>query len=393
MSVASSTASSYRAPAFLDFQPEWSGKGATEARLEGLREHSVVIIDDFVDSEWIPILREAGRRVTEACRPDKGYSVIDSSKGYVHRTEQDEPWAIRGIIHPAFNEPSFAEFHGSDEMLEFLAGWCNGLQPEDLTLSTILLWCNNRKHEHKLGWHRDTVWWGTGESRKSQEGRAGGTEAYSEEAERAVWEKIQERNNKQVDERNGVNIFLALVDDECHEIVAGSHSRWRTPFEHDVLLPKDMKDAGVPYTPSWDGEGPLPGQTAVRLKAGQALIRIGTNIHTGHTVADRERNCLAIGWSKWGGPFEGEPKVADGRWAWQHDPAVRDALPHEWMKTAWERWAETENLGDTLEDRYATWDLKNIKSGQVLGWRGELEKQAAAAGEAWGKFQKVEVGG
>jgi hypothetical protein len=49
----------------------------------------------------------------------------------------------------------------------------------------------------------------------------------------------------------------------------------------------------------------------------------------------------------------------------------------------------TEKLGDALEDRYATWDIKNIKSGQVLGWRGELEKQAAAAGEAWGEFQKV----
>ena len=151
-----------------------------------------------------------------------------------------------------------------------------------------------------------------------------------------------------------------------------------------------MKDAGVPHTPSWDGESPLPDQTAVRLKAGQALIRIGTNIHTGHTVPDRERNSLAIGWSKWSDPFEGEPKVADGRWAWQHDPAVCEALPHEWMKTAWDRWAETEKLGDALEDRYATWDIKNIKSGQVLGWRGELEKQAAAAGEAWGEFQKVE---
>ena len=72
--------------------------------------------------------------------------------------------------------------------------------------------------------------------------------------------------------------------------------------------------------------------------------------------------------------------MADGRWAWQHDPAVCEALPHEWMKTAWDRWAETEKLGAALEDRYATWDIKNIKSGQVLGWRGELEKQAAAAG-------------
>jgi hypothetical protein len=60
------------------------------------------------------------------------------------------------------------------------------------------------------------------------------------------------------------------------------------------------------------------------------------------------------------------------------------------MKTAWDRWAETEQLGDTLEDRYTPWDIKNIKSGQLLGWRSELEKQAAAAGEAWLERQKVE---
>lgn len=375
----------YRAPAFIDFQPEWSGKGATEARLDALRETSVVIIDDFVGSDWIPILREAGRRVTEACRPEKGYDVIDTSKGYVHRTEEDEPWAIRGIIHPAFGEPSFAEFQGSEEFTAFVEGWCDGLRPEDTTLTTILLWCNNPKHEHRLGWHRDAVWWEEGERGNSQEGGLPDPEAYSEEAERVAWEKIRERNHKQIEKRDSVGIFLALVDDECHEIVPGSHDRWRTPFEHDVLLPKTMKEAGVPHTPSWDGESPIPGQTAVRLKEGQALIRVGTNIHTGHTVPGRERNSLAIGWSRWDGPFEGEPKVTDARWAWQHDPAVREALPHEWMKTAWDRWAETEKLGDTLEDRYAEWDIKNIKSGQVVGWRGELEKQAAAAGEDSGE--------
>lgn len=382
MSVSTAAEAPYRAPAFIDFKPEWSGKGATQARLDALRELSVVIVDDFVDSEWIPILREAGRRVTEACRPENAYDVLDVSKGYVHRTEQDEPWAIRGIVHPAFNEPSFAQFHGSDEMLNFLSGWCDGLQPEDLTLGTLLLWCNNAKHEHALGWHRDTTWWGSGESRNSQEGRPDGPEAYSEEAERAVWEKIQERNNKQVDERNSVGLFLALVDDECHEIIPGSHSRWRTPFEHDVLLPQRMKEAGVPHTPSWDGESPLPGQTAVRLKAGQALIRIGTNIHTGHTVPERERNTLVMGWSKWGGPSEDEPNTCDARTAWQLDPAVREAMPHEWMKTAWDRWAATTKLGDTLEDRYAAWDIEHIKAGKVLGWRSSLEREAAAQAQS-----------
>ena len=93
---------SYRAPAFADFQPALAAPGCTPERLAYLEEHSFVIIDDFADSPWIPILREAGRRVTMACAPENGYEVIDSSRGYVHRAAEQEPWAIRGLAHPAF---------------------------------------------------------------------------------------------------------------------------------------------------------------------------------------------------------------------------------------------------------------------------------------------------
>ena len=373
---------SYRASAFADAKPELAAPGATPERLAHLKEHGFVIITDFVDNPMIPVLREAGRRVTEACAPEHGYSRVDCSKGYVHRARENEPWAIRGIIHPAFEEPGFAEFHGSPDFLSFVRSWCGGLEPEDLALSGMLLWCNPRRHENGPSWHRDTTWWGTGKPYFAQkDDRGDGPEAYSEKVEKLRWEEIREKNAKAITERNGVSMFLALADDECHELVPGSHDRWRTPFEHDVLLPQAMKDQGVPYTPNWDGVAPLPNQVAIRLKAGEALIRNGTTIHTGHTVPDRERNTLSIGWSKWSGPFTGEPSVADVRHAWQLDPAVREALPHDWMKTAWDRWAETQKLGDTLEDRYPGFDIGRIKAGEVVGWRSELERQAAA-GEA-----------
>ena len=103
----SPAAGTCRATAFADAKPELAAPGATRERLEHLREHGFVIVTDFVDSPWIPILREAGRRVTEACASANGYRTIDCSKGYVHRTGDDEPWAIRGIIHPAFEEPGW----------------------------------------------------------------------------------------------------------------------------------------------------------------------------------------------------------------------------------------------------------------------------------------------
>jgi hypothetical protein len=382
---------SYRAPAFAEALPELSDPGCTPERLAHLEEHGFVIITDFVGNPFIPTLREAGRRVTEACAPEHGYSKVDCSKGYVHRAKEDEPWAIRGIIHPAFGEPSFAEFLGSPDFLSFVHSWCHGLETEDMVMSAMLLWCNPRRNEHALSWHRDVTWWGTGKPYFAQrEVRGEGPEAYSEEVERTRWEEIQAENARALTERKGVSMFLALVDDECHELIPGSHRRWRTPLEHDVLLPKAMKEQGVPYTPSWNGEDPLPNQVAIRLKAGEALIRSGATIHTGHTVPERERNTLSIGWSRWSGPFTGEPAVVDARSAWQLDPAVREALPHEWMKTAWDRWAETQRLGETLEDRYAPFDIQHIKAGEVLGWRGELERQAAAAGEAWQPFQTLD---
>ncbi len=381
---------SYRSTAFADSKPELSEPGATPERLAHLEEHGFVIVTDFVDNPWIPVLREAGRRVTEACAPENGYDRIDCSRGYVHREKGNEPWAIRGLIHPAFGESCFAEFHGSDDFLGFVDAWCvDGFNPEEAVLGGLLLWCNPRKRENQLSWHRDTTWWGTGKSYLAQREVRGNTpEDYSEEVERIRWKEIREKNAESITERNGVSMFLALTDDECHELIPGSHDRWRTAHEHDVLLPQKMKDAGVPHTPSWNGEDTPLGVVAIRLKPGEALIRNGTTIHNGHTVPDRERNTLSIGWSKWSEPDE-EPSTADARNAWQLDPEVREALPHAWMKTAWDRWAGTQILGDTLEDRYAGWDVQQIKAGNVVGRRGELERQAAEVGEEWGAFQTV----
>ena len=112
----SSSQSVYRASAFADFEPELSAPGATPERLAHLEEHGFVIIDDFVDNPWIPVLREAGRRVTEACAPENGYDKIDCSKGYVHRTGNDEPWGDSGAYPSGFwgavfcRVPRFARF-------------------------------------------------------------------------------------------------------------------------------------------------------------------------------------------------------------------------------------------------------------------------------------------
>jgi hypothetical protein len=212
----------YRAVAFADMLPELSAPGATPERLKHLHDHGFVIIDDFVGSAWIPALRDAGRRVTEACAPEHGYSQIDASKGYVHRAgSEQEPWAIRGLIHPAWGEPAFAEFHGSPEFTSFVESWCDDWSKDQAVLGGMLLWCNPRRIENGPSWHRDTTWWGTGKGYFAQrEVRGEGPEAYSEEVERLRWKEITDAHDKSMGgPRAGVSMFLALVDDECHELI------------------------------------------------------------------------------------------------------------------------------------------------------------------------------
>ena len=60
-------------------QFSFSRPGPTPERLAHYYKHGWLIITDFVGSPWIPTLREAGRRVTEACYPENGYALRDVS--------------------------------------------------------------------------------------------------------------------------------------------------------------------------------------------------------------------------------------------------------------------------------------------------------------------------
>ena len=80
-------------------------------------------------------------------------------------------------------------------------------------------------------------------------------------------------------------ISVSSYDDQSHYLHPHPYTCFRarsTPLEHDVLLPRDAKDAGVPHTPSWDGESVLPRTTSIRLRAGECFIRSGITIHRGH---------------------------------------------------------------------------------------------------------------
>jgi hypothetical protein len=47
-------------------------------------------------------------------------------------------------------------------------------------------------------------------------------------------------------------------------------------------------------------------------------------------------------------------------------------------------------IGNAWSTAYPSFDIVQIKGGEVVVWPGELERQSASVGEAWKPFQTTE---
>ena len=67
--------------------------------------------------------------------------------------EHTEPWAIRGLLAPEFDEPVFAEYLMSKPVMDYVHYFIG----TDLTMGAILIFTNPHHADYSIGWHRD---WG-----------------------------------------------------------------------------------------------------------------------------------------------------------------------------------------------------------------------------------------
>jgi hypothetical protein len=313
------------------------------------------IIDNAVEPSALPVLREEARRVAEMARADPSHDLCG---GFISRDfEGDFPWSVRGLFAPGWNASCFAEYMASAPVMALVREFLE-CGPEDLLLpdADCILFINVPGRDRTQAWHRDMRWAGEGGD-------------YSEAGQRTRWEEIQRvaatspgGHNGYLEDHGGkyVRWALSLVDNigTGLEIVPRSHRRFRTEFENDCILPEAAKQAGIGQRLGGsskgmsDGEGGeslIPGSRFVDLKAGQAVLWTGDMLHRGRTPEGPERLTLSCSWSRWNGINAPLPDYRDRTMVWKLDPAVRDALPTEWMKTSWDRWLLTQN---TTADRW-----------------------------------------
>jgi hypothetical protein len=350
-----------------------------EMRVE-MFEQGYTIVDDMVSAELLERLIAASRRcVQDAYDSDD----VNLHGGWVGKEPGEKgPNAIRGVMMPGWQAPEFAEYLGSEEVLDYVRGFLN-VEKEDLMMpdADCILYVGHKDGSDRAqGWHRD-----------SQEFMRKG---YDEQSQREqwewmnspdYWEKVEHfggpfdpdvagsgglfGHNTYIENNPGAQWCrweTALIDHEWNsgvEYVPGSHRRWRSDFENDILLPESKKDEiegfvrvlpdGVNGTGmtggrngKHSGDSIMPGAAVVPIKSGQTVFWNGNGLHRGRTTGGIERISLAGGWAGpppggWEG-FSPTPEQQDQQPAgiiqWKLNPAFRDALPTEWMKTSWDRW-------------------------------------------------------
>eukprot|EP01050_Picozoa_sp_SAG11_P013329 SAG11_NODE_1548_length_4703_cov_6.701564_3_plen_257_part_00 len=145
-----------------------------------------VVVDDLVFPEALPRIEAAARRLTAAANS----GTLDEQFGLVSRTgaaQGGEATSIRGLLSPEWGCPEFAEFLGSEPVVDYVRGWlglgaiddCGGgggggggvAESDDSDLEAALeMWsyypillCSPNKLDVGGSWHRDARWSGVEE--------------------------------------------------------------------------------------------------------------------------------------------------------------------------------------------------------------------------------------
>lgn len=134
------------------YDPDMVCTDLTAARRQ-LDVEGFAIIDNAVEPEQLPILREEARRVAEMARLDQAH---DLNGGFVSRDfPGDHPWSVRGLFAPGWEAPSFAEYMASEPVLDLVREFLE-CEPEDLLLpdADCILFINVPGRDRTQAWVR-----------------------------------------------------------------------------------------------------------------------------------------------------------------------------------------------------------------------------------------------
>lgn len=235
-------------------------------------------VDGLVEPSLLARLRDAAPRVREKARSGR-------VNLYSNYAAPGEPWVIDGILTNAFEEPAFAEYMTSAPLLEYAHAFLG----DEIRLGYLGLLTNAYEVDFDLHWHRDVL--------KLSPADFEGKDSippidYARQTRKLRW-------------------TTALEDEANLRLVPGSHRRWGTDIENDVM---DRHLCDV-----------IPGQRLIALKAGQTVFYDERILHRASTRKQSNRFSLFGTWARY---LPDEPKlnpIPELRWMLR--PGIRETFP------------------------------------------------------------------
>ncbi|CAK9786872.1 hypothetical protein CC85DRAFT_289294 [Cutaneotrichosporon oleaginosum] len=243
-----------------------------------------VIIDGLIPDELYEPLCAAADEVTDKARRREWKDVRMVGKQFPPWVEGDDVWGVQNIMHPDLAQPVFAQWYGSDDLLDVSAALM-GVTRDDMQFELFNILVNPLEKDYALSWHRDDI-------------KATATPEEEEEELKIKHYSIQWN--------------VALYDDACLTAIPRSHNRVRTSAERKANL---------------EG-GEMPGAQTLALKKGQGVFYNNNIMHVGkYNLAVKRRTLHGC----YGCPPPGDTSRA--RNLLQHglgyatDPAFKSTLP------------------------------------------------------------------
>jgi len=273
---------------------------ASQEQIDQYHDQGYFIADDAVEPDMLEELTAAAQRAAAKVRSGE---VVDDENGIRIGGKGAEPDFVSGLMAPEFGEPVFAQYLGSDPVDRYLRPFLG----EERRLGWVNLCAVGDQYQGD--WHRDT-------GGQAKDG------SYEVEME------ILARHRKHF-----MKWHLALVDDPCLWIVPGSHRRYRTEREREVLINAR--------------QGDIPGALEIVLKRGQTIFWNSNGIHRGWKPEGMgDRSTLMGGLINHHSEYEASEK-GDHRWLLADN--IRPSLPQRtrryydnWRSLAEPRMADTQ---------------------------------------------------
>ncbi|TGZ79598.1 hypothetical protein EX30DRAFT_308620 [Ascodesmis nigricans] len=172
--------------------------------LDSLKTDGYVILPNQLSSELHKSLRLAARRTRKKSWPHVR-TVGKQFPPWPDASTANDVWGIQHILHPDISERAFEGWYASDAILDTVEAIL-GVKEEELQLELCNMLVNPENTSFELSWHRDAI--------------------PADATEEEETEMLKTPNF-------GTQWNTALVDDECLEVVPGSHRRVRTEAERN----------------------------------------------------------------------------------------------------------------------------------------------------------------